>query len=58
MSRTFLPFYNFFPLMHSESFNKLVMLPIKLTQKAMQQVENMIERVTSIEKWAVDILWY
>lgn len=28
---------------------------ITLTQKAMQQLEKMIERVTGIEKWAVDI---
>jgi hypothetical protein len=31
---------------------------VKLTQKAMQQLEKMIERVTGIEKWAVDIPWY
>jgi hypothetical protein len=31
---------------------------IKLTQKTMQQVENMIERLPGIEKWAVDISCY
>jgi hypothetical protein len=31
---------------------------VKLTQKAMQHLEQMIERVTGIEKWAVDIPWY
>lgn len=31
---------------------------IKLTQKAMQHIENMIERVPGIEKWAVDIPCY
>ena len=31
---------------------------IKLTQKAMQQIENKIERITGIEKWAVDIPCY
>ena len=31
---------------------------IKLAQKAMQQVEKMIERVTGIEKWAVDTPLY
>jgi hypothetical protein len=31
---------------------------IKLTQKAMQQIENMIDRLPGIEKWAVDIPCY
>lgn len=31
---------------------------VKLTQKAMHQLEQMIERVPVIEKWAVDIAWY
>ena len=31
---------------------------VKLTQKAMQQLEKIIERVTDIEKWAVDIPCY
>ena len=31
---------------------------IKLTQKAMKQIEEMIDRVTGIEKWAVDISCY
>ena len=31
---------------------------IKLTQKAMEQLEKMIDRVTGIEKWAVDIPGY
>ena len=31
---------------------------IKLTQKAMQRIENMIERLPGIEKWAVDIPCY
>ena len=31
---------------------------VKLTQKAMQQLEKLIERVKGIEKWAVDIPWY
>jgi transposase len=31
---------------------------IKLTQKAMQNIENMIERLPGIEKWAVEIPCY
>lgn len=31
---------------------------IKLTQKAMQKIENLIERLPGIEKWAVDIPCY
>lgn len=31
---------------------------IKLTQKAMQKIENMIERLPGIEKWAVEIPYY
>jgi transposase len=31
---------------------------IKLTKKAMKQLENMIDRVQGIEKWAVDIPCY
>ena len=31
---------------------------IKLTQKAMKQIEKMIERMPGIEKWAVDIPCY
>ena len=31
---------------------------VKLTTKAMEQLEKMIDRVTGIEKWAVDIPWY
>ena len=31
---------------------------IKLTQKAMRQIEKKIERITGIEKWAVDIPCY
>ena len=31
---------------------------IKLTQKAMQRIESMIERLPGIEKWAVDIPYY
>ena len=31
---------------------------IKLTQKAMKQIEEMIDRITGIEKWAVDISCY
>jgi transposase len=30
----------------------------KLTQKAMQEIENMIERLPGIEKWAVEIPYY
>ena len=31
---------------------------IKLTQKAMQKIENMIERLPGIEKWAVEIPYF
>ena len=31
---------------------------VKLTTRAMEQLEKMIDRVTGIEKWAVDIPWY
>ena len=31
---------------------------VKLTQKAMKQIEQMIDKVNGIEKWAVDIPCY
>jgi len=31
---------------------------VKLTKKAMRKIEEVIERVQSIEKWAVDIPYY
>ena len=31
---------------------------VKLTQKAMRQIENRIVRLPGIEKWAVDIPFY
>ena len=38
--------------------NKTYEKGVKITQKAMQQLEKMIERMQGLEKWAVDIPYY
>lgn len=38
--------------------NKTYEKGVKITKKAMQQLEKMIERVRGLEKWAVDIPYY
>lgn len=38
--------------------NQMYEKGVKLTQKAMQKLEKMIERIQGIEKWAVDIPYY